>query len=133
MQKYYFRGKTVDTYEFVAGDLIYIPVANRAYIHRQDEVSPVVNGTAKDLRLHEVSPSTVRQFSGLSDCEGRMIYDGDTIQYGSLTAMLVTSYDNIIRADEDSSVITLERLLSLISTHKYPLRLISVIPQEVEK
>ena len=88
-----FRGQRKDNGEWVEGDLIQPP--NAAYIlHTHNGVfkpfcpkedQPVFSGNH-----YEVIPSTVGQFTGLCDCEGKEAYFGDEVQ---------TYFDNGLSGD----------------------------------
>ena len=71
-----FRGKRIDNGEWVYGDLEYNRAKNIARIHTYDE-------DGEYLMQHSVDPATVGQFTGLLDKNGKEIYEGDIVVYGS--------------------------------------------------
>ena len=67
-----FKAKRLDNGEWVKGDLVH----NTSYVgisYSSDEFSDVPI-------VHRVYPSTVCQFTGLKDCEGKEVWDHDLLQ-----------------------------------------------------
>ena len=64
MNNYLFRGKKAETKEWVYGNFVKAQNGETAIIDTQDVI-------------HEVSPETVRQYSGIDDILGVKIFEGD--------------------------------------------------------
>ena len=72
MREIKFKAKRLDNGEWVKGDLVH----STSYVgisYPSDEFSDVPI-------VHRVDPSTVCQFTGLKDCEGKEVWDHDLLQ-----------------------------------------------------
>ena len=86
-----FRGKRIDTNEWIVGNLV-SPYEDKMYII--DLVKHSYNETITHLVPIEVVPETVCQYTGLDDYNGNHIFEGDIFKFGFKNCVVRYDKDN---------------------------------------
>lgn len=80
MREILFRGKRLDNGEWVEGFYVHIPSGR----YEQDEhLIQTIKDTGKIGILMRIDPSTICQFIGICDKDGKKIFEGDILHYWS--------------------------------------------------
>ena len=101
-----FRGKRVDSDEWTYGYLVFSEDYIFDYSERIDipYIIPVDNFNLKDYREYRVDESTIGQYTGLKDKNGKEVYEGDIFHLGDPNVTYAVVYfDTAFRGKQNGS------------------------------
>ena len=104
MREIIFRGKRLDNREWYYGSYLFLHISSVDWTGskrgKPEDVHYIVND--QDIN-YAVSPSTVGQYTGLKDKNGKRIFEGDLVQYNTFDDFSCCSAVKFGEYDQDGS------------------------------
>ena len=95
MREILFRGKRVDNGEWVEGDLL--RSRGKCYIHMHLDPFDYLGELSGFIKMYEVVPETVGQYTGFTDKNGKQIFERDICN---------TNFESYTRSWDEVGVVT---------------------------
>lgn len=99
-RKILFKAKRLDNGEWVEGSLL-LSERGKVCIGTMLD-SNEENGTPVCFKCREVDPSTVCQFTGMRDCEGKEIWEGDIVR-DNYDLLCVDNFYEVVYIEEEGA------------------------------
>lgn len=90
-----FKAKRLDNGEWLEGDLLHKGI--RVFIYH-----PYINDKGFLIENVEVDPSTVCQFTGLKDCKGNEVWEGDIVR-DNYDLLCVDNFYEVVYIEEEGA------------------------------